>query len=164
MKKFFSYDTAAVVLRFMLFLVFFYHGSQKMFGWFGGHGWDATVAGFVKSGIHPHLAMAVPITEFVGACCLLVGLLTRFWAVGLVIVMTVALATMHIKQGWTPDGFKVHALMEAVQLQIALWAAAATLFLGGPGRLSLGDIEGWALGLKGGKSGGGGKGKKAAEG
>ncbi len=39
-------DTAAFVLRVLLGIVFFPHGMQKVFGWFGGPGFSAAMAQF----------------------------------------------------------------------------------------------------------------------
>src|ERR1700686_2606201 len=39
-------NTATVILRFVLGVVFFAHGAQKMLGWFGGYGFSGTMAYF----------------------------------------------------------------------------------------------------------------------
>ncbi len=36
-------NTATVILRVLLGVLFFVHGAQKMFGWFGGWGFSATM-------------------------------------------------------------------------------------------------------------------------
>ena len=83
--------------------------------------------------------------------CIVIGLLTRFWSAGLVIAMLVALWAVHTK-AWDADGvFSVAALVKAIEFQMALLAMAAGLFLGGPGRWAVGDVEGWVLGLDGGR-------------
>src|SRR5437867_11856999 len=42
-----------LVVRLALGIVFFAHGAQKTFGWFGGHGLSATIAGFRQMNIPP---------------------------------------------------------------------------------------------------------------
>jgi putative oxidoreductase len=151
-KRFFSYDTAALALRIVLGLIFIYHGGQKTFAWFNlddlpawlqwlasphkSEGFEASVNGFVAMGIPRPLAMAVPITELVGGLCLIAGLLSRFWAAGLAVIMLSAIVMIHAKQGWANNEF-----------QLALLAMAVTIFLAGPGRWAVGDLEGRLLGL-----------------
>ena len=136
LARMFSWDTAAIILRIVLAAVFIHHGGEKMFGWFGGKGWETTVGDCQGMGIPRPLAMAVPITEFVGACCIAVGLLARFWSAGLAIVMINAIAMVHFKQGWARSEF-----------QLCLLAMSLAVFLGGPGRWALADLEGRLLGL-----------------
>jgi putative oxidoreductase len=152
MTKLFSWDTAAVFVRLVLGAVFIYHGGQKVLGWSGGVGWDKAVHYFTAMGVPHYLAMAVPITEFAGGCCLVIGLLTRFWSAGLAIVMANAIVLVTFKAGWPQGKFNFDALWKGNELQLSLLAMALALFLGGPGRWAIADLEGWVLGLKRGKS------------
>ncbi|NLX60534.1 MAG: DoxX family protein [Phycisphaerae bacterium] len=152
LRQMFSYDAAALALRIVLGLVFVFHGGQKTFGWFNfdessgwlqwfasprpSSGFTQTVGNFVAMGIPRPLAMAVPITEFVGGVCLIVGFLSRFWAAGLAIIMLSAIAMVHGKQGWANN-----------ELQLALLAMSLAVFLAGPGRWAVADLEGRLLGL-----------------
>ncbi|MBN2583263.1 MAG: DoxX family protein [Planctomycetes bacterium] len=152
LHKVFSRDMAALVLRIVLGLIFVFHGGQKMFGcfnfdelsgwlqWFdsprGPGGFTNTVKGFVSMGVPRPLAMAVPITEFFGGLCLLFGLLSRFWAAGLAIIMANAIIMVHGRQGWANNEF-----------QLSLLAMSLAVFLAGPGRWALADWEGRLLGL-----------------
>jgi putative oxidoreductase len=169
MGKIFSSETGALFLRLVVGLTFFYHGGQKMCGWFGGHGWAATIQMFMGMSVAGHhlpewLAMAVPITEFVGACCILVGLLTRFWGAGLAINMIMAMVLVHGPACFGKNGeLELNVAVSQLQFPAALWAMAMALFLGGPGKWYLADIEGWALGVKGGGGGGKSKAKKPKE-
>ena len=140
---------APTLLRLALGGVMLPHGLQKAFGLFGGQGWRATMR-FLTHGMHipPVLATMVIITECVGAACLILGLLTRVWAVGFTILMSVAIATVHAQNGlfmnWTGkqrgEGFEYHLL--------AIGIAVALIILGG-GKASA-DAA-----LGGGKGGGG---------
>ena len=123
---------ALLILRLFLGVVFVMHGSQKLLGAFGGSG----IAGFAgllaKYGIEPHVlwAWVVAITEFVGGICILFGFLTRFWAAGLVIDMTVAVVKVHLVNGffWTKGGF---------EFVLTLGIIALVLLMTGPGSLSM---------------------------
>lgn len=145
----FSGETALLVIRVVLAAVFMFHGGQKMFGWFGGNGWDNSVAYFVdKHGIPQFLAAATIITEFVGGACILLGLLARFWGAGLAIIMINAIALVHFADGWKGDEFSFAALWKGNEFQLSLMAMGLAVFLGGPGRWALADFEGWLLGLR----------------
>ena len=41
-------DQGLTLVRVMLGLVMFPHGAQKVFGWFGGYGWDGTMGFFTQ--------------------------------------------------------------------------------------------------------------------
>jgi putative oxidoreductase len=109
-----------LVLRVFLGVVMFPHGAQKMLGWFGGHGFTATMQAFTQ-GMHipaPFAFLAL-FTEFFGSIALILGLLTRLSAFGIAVVMMVAIFTAHLPNGffmnWTGtqkgEGFEYHLLM-----------------------------------------------------
>ena len=79
MKKIFQTDDdiSRFVLRVLLALVFFPHGAQKVFGWFGGYGFSATMESFEKMGIPAFLALCAILAESLGPLGLFTGLLTR---------------------------------------------------------------------------------------
>lgn len=139
-SRVFSVDAALLALRLLLFAVFLHHGGQKMLGWFGGDGWSTTVENFgIGLKIPPSLAAVAIVTEFVGAWCILAGFLARFWSAGLAINMLVAIFYVHMHlQG------KAAAELE---FQFSLLAASLAVFLAGPGRCALMDIEGHLLGV-----------------
>jgi putative oxidoreductase len=107
------------VARFVLALVMFPHGAQKLLGWFGGYGFGGTL-GFLtgKVGLPTPLAASVILIEFAAPLFLLAGLGTRFAASGIGAVMIGAIATVHASQGffmnWTGaqagEGFEYHLL------------------------------------------------------
>src|ERR1700737_531009 len=58
-------NTATVILRFVLGVIFFAHGAQKMLGWFGGYGFSGTMAYFTgPAHIPPGLAFLAIAAEF----------------------------------------------------------------------------------------------------
>ena len=54
-------DPVFAIIRLMLGLVFFAHGTQKMLGWFGGYGFSGTLSAFSTSGMPIPLACRSPI-------------------------------------------------------------------------------------------------------
>src|SRR3712207_2500744 len=77
-KLFRRSDVALLLLRAMIGVVFIAHGSQKLFGAFGGGGLDATANAMAGYGLRPGMFFAVlsGVSEFGGGLLLLVGLLT----------------------------------------------------------------------------------------
>lgn len=83
-------DPAALAARLALAIVIFPHGAQKVFGWFGGGGFSATMNGFAGMGIPRPLAFLAIMAEFPGTLALLLGLVTRVAAAGIFCNMVVA--------------------------------------------------------------------------
>lgn len=123
---------ALVILQLFLGFVFVMHGSQKLFGAFGGSGVAGATAYFAKLGLVPSAfwAWVVTITEFFGGLCIFFGVLTRVWAAGLVIDMTVAVLKVHVPNGffWGKGG---------VEFPLTLGVIALVLVLAGPSFLAV---------------------------
>ena len=96
------------------------HGAQKLFGLFGGGGLHGTAAFFAKLGLEPSMFFAVLVggTEFFGGLFLAIGFLTRPAAAGVVILMAVAVFTVHLPNGyfWTGGGFEYPLLWGLIAL------------------------------------------------
>jgi putative oxidoreductase len=131
-----SDDLIFTILRLVLGVVFFAHGAQKMLGWFGGHGFHATMGFFAHLGMPAPVALLVICTEFFGGLGLIVGLLTRIAALGIAGEMIGAILMVHLANGffmnWAGnqkgEGFEYHLLVIAM---------AAALLLRGAGAFSL---------------------------
>jgi len=130
-------ETAPLILRVMLGLVFFPHGAQKVLGWFGGHGLAGTLDYFTQTmGVPLILALLVIAAEFLGSLGLIVGLLTRVAAFGIGCVMLGAIALVHWQNGFFMnwggnqggEGFEYHLLALAISM---------ALMISGGGRFSL---------------------------
>jgi putative oxidoreductase len=123
---------AVLILRLFLGFAFMMHGSQKLLGAFGGPGIAGVAGMLTKLGVEPAqiLAWVLSITEFVGGVCVFLGFLTRFWAAGLVIDMAVAIAKVHM-----PNGF--FAGKNGFELPLAFGVMALVILLTGPGSLSV---------------------------
>lgn len=125
------------VLRVVLGLLLAGHGTQKLFGWWGGHGPEATGKFMDSLGHRPgrRMAMTAGIAETGGGLLVALGLFSPIGNAVIVAVMLVA-ATAHAENGlWNDErGF---------ELPIFYATTAAALALTGPGSASLDAAIGW---------------------
>lgn len=129
---------ALLVVRLGLGIIFFAHGAQKVFGWYGGHGLKGTVSSFQqRMGIPVALGLIASFTELLGGLGVLAGFLTRPAALGLAIVMLAAVYKVHWQNGfflnWGLQPGKGHGF----EMNLALIAMALALMIGGGGTLSI---------------------------
>ncbi|MDI4662004.1 MULTISPECIES: DoxX family protein [Cobetia] len=126
---------ASLVLRVPTGIIFMAHGSQKLFGAFGGYGLEGTGQWMASIGIEPGYLMALlsGSGEFFGGLAILIGLLTRPAAAVLAFTMLVAILTVHIGNGlfMSNNGY---------EYGLALLTIAASLAITGGGKLSLDRI------------------------
>ena len=123
-------DIARLLLRAMVGVVFLFHGSQKLFGLFGGYGLEAT-GGFMESIGLPFgtfMALMAGSAELLGGLALVAGVGFRFVAPPLVFTMLVAAFAAH-------TGFD--ATQGGMEYPLVLAAASAAIGLLGPGRFAL---------------------------
>jgi putative oxidoreductase len=117
-------DTGLLVLRMVVGLVMAAHGSQKLFGWFGGYGIAGTGGYFESLGFRPgrFFAAAAGTTELVGGSLLALGLLGPLGPAMIVSVMIVAIATVHWAHGLFAQngGIEVPLLYTTAAVGIAL--------------------------------------------
>jgi putative oxidoreductase len=144
-------ELALLALRLVVGLGFAAHGTQKLFGVFGGGGIEGTAGVFEQIGLRPGRlhAWSAGSAEFFGGLLIAAGLLTPFAAAALIAVMTAAVLTVHIRNGFfvTNNGYEYNLVLAA-----ALFALAGV----GAGDWSLDralgfDLAGtgWALGALG---------------
>ncbi len=96
---------APLLLRLVAGLWLIPHGWPKVSG-----GAPGTAQFFSNIGLEPALLLAwiTGITEFIGGICIAIGLLTRIWAAGGIILMLVAAFAVHAPNGfsWTNGGWE----------------------------------------------------------
>lgn len=124
-----------LILRLALGAIMIAHGAQKVFG--GMHHFTEFVRSLHIPGWMGYLAAAA---EFGGGILVVIGFLTRFAALCIVIDMLVAVFTVHLKNGFMGQG--------NYQFPMALAAIAFSLVLTGAGPISLD----WLRGSKGGQA------------
>ncbi len=126
------------LLRWAVGGLFMAHGAQKLFGWFGGQGLEATAEGF-EQGLQmapgKRNALAAGISELGGGAALVTGVATPLAATALTSTMVTAIWKVHKDKGYfASEGGYEHNLV--------LIAAVAALADAGPGPLALGREEG----------------------
>ena len=126
-----------LVLRLLLGVVMFPHGAQKVLGWFGGQGLDATIQGFTTHmGIPLVFAWLAVAAEFLGSLGLIAGLLTRVAAFGIGVVMVVAVLMVHLANGFFMN-WAGNQKGEGIEYHLLALAAALALMIEGGGKASL---------------------------
>jgi putative oxidoreductase len=136
-----------LLLRLVVGGLFVGHGTQKLFGWFGGYGLDATAQAFEKMGMRPgrRNAIAAGAAEAGGGALLVAGFETPLAASVLTATMITAIQRVHASKGpWVTNG--------GYEYNLVLIAAVLALAEVGPGALSLDGALGterhgshWAL-------------------
>ena len=115
-----AFDPIALpLLRLTMGLILVPHGCQKLFGWFGGLGFEKFTDIFDKMGWHPAVfwVALVALTESVGGLLLAFGFLTRFAAAAIVIFMINAVwATSAKGFFWAQGGMEYPILIGIVAL------------------------------------------------
>lgn len=125
------------VARLALGIVFLPHGLQKLFGWFGGFGFAGTMGFFTDSlGIPYVLGLLVVIAESVGAFCLLLGALGRFFSLMLAVDMVVAVLLVHLSNGFFMNWYGTQA-GEGFEFHLLAIGLAIVVIIGGSGALSI---------------------------
>ena len=135
------------ILRIVVGGYFFGHGTQKLFGWFGGYGPDGTGQFFESLGLRPgkRHAVAAGAAEAGGGALLVLGAATPLASAALIATMLTAIHRVHLKNGpWVAD--------QGYEYNLVLIAVAAALAETGPGSPSVDDARGsemygpkWAL-------------------
>ena len=122
-----------LLLRLAVGLTLSAHGSQMLFGWFGGLGLNSTGQffeerlGFRPGRLHAFLA---GLAETGGGLLLALGLLTPLAAAAVISVMVVAVFSVHVQKG-----FFVHN--GGYEYNLVLAVAALALAFTGSGSISI---------------------------
>jgi putative oxidoreductase len=126
-----------LILRLIVGGYFVGHGTQKLFGWFGGYGPDGTGQFFESLGLRPgkRHALAAGTAEAGGGALLIAGAATPIAASALTATMLTAINRVHLKNGpWVTD--------QGYEYNLVLIAAALALTETGPGSPSIDEAIG----------------------
>lgn len=140
-------DLGLLVLRLVTGGLLAGHGSQKLFGWFGGYGLAGTAGWLESLGLRPgrRWAPAAGAGEFGGGLLTALGLFHPLGPIVMMAPMATAIRRVHWGRPiWVTEG--------GAELPVTDMAAATTLLLTGPGGLSLDRLFGirvpaWIAGL-----------------
>lgn len=124
-------DLGLFLLRLLLGALLFGHGTQKLAGWFSGHGPAGTAPLFEMWGFRPGrpLVILAGASEVAAAVLLVVGLFTPLGAAMAIGTMTVAGSVNAAKGLWATGG--------GYELPLVYAGTAAVLAFTGPGGWSL---------------------------
>lgn len=113
------------------------HGAQKLLGMFGGYGFKPTMAFFTETMKLPWIiGFLVIFIEFFGALGLIVGITTRLWALGMIVIMLGAIITTNWQNGLFMNWFDNQA-GEGFEYHLLVIGIALGLLFTGAGRYSL---------------------------
>jgi putative oxidoreductase len=132
-------DTGLLVLRFVQGGLMLGHGSQKLFGLFGGYGLQGTAGWLESLGLKPGniWAIAAGGSEFVGGLLTTLGLFNPLGSIATISSMSLATTKAHWgKPIWVTEG--------GAELPVTNMAISLALALTGPGQYSLDE----ALGIR----------------
>ena len=124
-------DTGLLILRLVVGVALVGHGTQKLFGWFGGDGRRGTGAFFELLGYRPGVLFAViaGLSETGGGTLLALGLLTPLAGATIVGVMLNAAWALRERGPWVTNG--------GWEYPVVLATVGASVALTGPGSVSV---------------------------
>jgi len=121
-------NKASIILRITFSIMMLAHAAGKVFGIFGGLGFEKTIHHMTENMGVPYIFAVIAIlVEFFSTLAIIVGYQTRINALLLVTLMTVA-ATFHMKNGFymnwfgqnAGEGFEFHILAVGMMLALAI--------------------------------------------
>lgn len=126
---------APIFLRLFLALVVFPHGAQKVLGWFGGYGFEGTMAFFTGTMGLPYVIALLPVlTEFLAPVALVFGFFTRIAALALGVNFLVVMTVL-----W-PNGFFMNWFGnqkgEGIEYVLLIFGIVLSLLVSGAGKFS----------------------------
>ncbi|MEP7227670.1 MAG: DoxX family protein [Gemmatimonadales bacterium] len=139
-------SSGLLIARLVFGLLMVGHGTQKLFGWFGGYGLAGTGGFFEGLGFRPGraFAAAASLTEIAGGLLLALGFLGPVGPALIISVMLVAAISVHWQNG-------LFATSNGIELPLLYAAGAISLALTGPGHFSLDAVLGltslWTPGI-----------------
>jgi len=117
-------SVALLILRLVVGLTLAVHGTQKLFGWFGGPGLTRLTQGFEKQGFKPSWLWVclVILGEVGGGISVALGFLTPLGAAGIFGTMFMATFKSHWKNGFivSKGGYEYTLVLMSVSIALGL--------------------------------------------
>jgi putative oxidoreductase len=133
-------DVTLLLVRLILAIVVGAHGAQKLFGWFGGYGYEGTMNFFTDFiGLPYFMGLLIILAESAGMISLALGLLSRFISAALIVIMAGAIVTTHMQHGFFMN-WSGALVGEGFEFHLLIIAQAGVLLLNGAGALS---VDSW---------------------
>jgi putative oxidoreductase len=130
-------DWTGLILRLTIAIVIFPHGAQKLMGWFGGYGFTGTMNFFTATvGLPWIIGFVVILLEFFGSILLLLGLVSRIIAMGMIALAIGIIFTSHIQNGFFMNWFG-NQKGEGYEYFLLVMGLSVSLLFNGSGRLSI---------------------------
>jgi putative oxidoreductase len=128
----------ALITRLALGITVFPHGAQKLFGWFGGYGFNGTM-GFLTGQMHLPwiIGVLVILIESIGALFLIFGFATRIAAFAIIVNFLGVLFTSVINNGFFMNWGMQPNKGEGFEYLILLFGLALVALISGGGKASI---------------------------
>ncbi len=125
----------ALIARLTLGIVVFPHGAQKLLGWFGGNGFEATMTSLTTKMELPWIiAFLVILIESIGSLLLIMGLITRVASLGILVNFIGVVLTTQMHNGFFMNWSKVADKGEGLEYFILLFGLAIITLIAGGGK------------------------------
>jgi len=119
---------AQLFIRIALGAVILPHGAQKVFGWFGGQGMEKTLQAFAAMGFPTWATGCLMVVETLGAVLLILGFITRLWALGIGVSISICMYLNHLQHGFfmnwfgaqKGEGFEYHLLVIGICIALLI--------------------------------------------
>lgn len=135
-----TFDLTLLFTRLLIAVVILGHGAQKLFGWFGGYGFDGTVGYFTTTvGLPYFLALLIILGESLGMIALALGLFSRFMAAAVIAIMLGAVIVTHAQYGFYMNWFGAQK-GEGIEYHLLMIGLSAIIVVNGGGAYSLDAI------------------------
>lgn len=130
-------NISILVVRSLVAIVVAAHGFQKLFGWFGGFGFEGTMGFFTGVvGLPYFVSLLIILAESIGMIALAFGLFSRILATSIIVIMVGAILTTHGQFGFFMNWFGSQA-GEGYEFHLLVIGLASVVSLNGGGAYSL---------------------------
>ena len=132
-------DLGSLIARITTGIIILPHGLQKLLGLYGGYGFSATLNFFTTIGIPKIIGFLIISGESIGAFLLIIGLVGRISALGLILIMLGAIFMVHMQYGLFMNWFGTQGGEGYEYALLVIGISIATL-VNGSGKYSIDNM------------------------